>query len=639
MKNKTTKILSCFLILSMLCGLGACSSTGTGTAAGVSAAAHAAGSSSSAHVLAASVGTDAVNKDETVYVFTGTDGSAKKIVVSDCLSNIGGTSAVKDRSTLTGITNVKGDETFTDNGSGSIVWNAAGKDICYQGTAAAELPVGVKVSYKLDGKDISADNLAGRNGRVTIHFDYTNSMSRTVKAGNKNTTVYMPFIMITGVLLDNSRFSNIKVTNGKFVNDGDRTAVVGCALPGLQESLGVGKDKVDIPDSFEISADATKFSLDTAITVATNADLSDLNLSGVNSPDQLKDSLSNLQNASKQLVSGSRQLADSMDTLLEKSGPLFTGIGSLSGGLGTLSSNSASIDAGAAQVFNTLLATANSQISAAGLDVPALTIDNYSTVLGGVLSQISGGNAQKYAYNIAYSKVSAAVREQESAIKAQVTAAVQKTVYEEVLKAAGMDMTYDQYQQALTAGLVPSDKQAAVEAAVAKQMAEDTVQAKISAATEGKIKELIDQNMSTADVQAQIKAGAASASAGADSLSSLKQQLDSYNTFYTGLKKYTGGVDSAASAAKTVASGAESFKSGAEAIRDGADKLADGMSDFDKEGIQKLVDAFDGDLNGLVDRLQAISDFSKGYTSYSGIADGMSGSVKFVFKADAVGEQ
>lgn len=634
MNKKTVKILSCALTLSMLCGLAACSSSGTASAAASAAPAAAETSSVSAQALAASSGS-AVNKDETVYVFTGTDGTVGNVVVSDCLSNIGDAATVKDSSTLTDVQNVKGDETFTSD-NGALTWTAAGKDICYQGSSTAALPVGVSVSYKLDGKDISADELAGRDGKVTIRFDYTNNTSETVKAGGKDVAVCIPFMMMTGVLLDNTQFTNIKITNGKSVNDGDRTAVVGCAFPGMQESLGVSEDKVEIPDYVEITADVTNFSLDTAVTVAMNADFSDLDLSDVNSVDDLTASLTKLQDASSELVSGSQKLADSLDTLLQKSDPLFTGIGSLSSGLNTLSSSSASLNAGAAQVFKTLLDTANSQIKAAGLDVPTLTISNYSTVLTQVLSQLSGDNAQKYAYSVAYAKVSEAVKAQEETIKAGVTAAAEPTVYAGVLKAAGMDMTYEQYQQALAAGLVSADSKAAVEAAVAAQMQSETVQAQIAAAVASKENELIEQNMNTADVQAQIKAGADTAAAGASSLSALKQQLDSYNTFYTGLKKYTGGVDSAAVAAKTINSGASSLKSGTEAIRDGAKELASGMAQFDQDGIQKLVDAFDGDLSGLVDRLQAIADLSDSYNNYSGIADGMTGSVKFIFKSDAI---
>lgn len=67
--------------------------------------------------------------------------------------------------------------------------------------------------------------------------------------------------MLTGLMLDNDVFSNVSVTNGKIINDGDRTIVAGFALPGLQENLNLSKDKFEIPDYIEVTADVKNFAL------------------------------------------------------------------------------------------------------------------------------------------------------------------------------------------------------------------------------------------------------------------------------------------------------------------------------------------------------------------------------------------
>ena len=69
---------------------------------------------------------------------------------------------------------------------------------------------------------VTPDEIKGKSGKVTIRFDYTNNEKRTVKIDGKDTQMYVPFLMVTGTVLDNEKFSNVKVTNGKLENDGDR---------------------------------------------------------------------------------------------------------------------------------------------------------------------------------------------------------------------------------------------------------------------------------------------------------------------------------------------------------------------------------------------------------------------------------
>ena len=64
---------------------------------------------------------------------------------------------------------------------------------------------------------------------------------------------------------------------------------------------------------------------------------------------------------------------------------------------------------------------------------------------------------------------------------------------------------------------------------------------------------------------------------------------------------------------------------------DGAIALNDGMIQFNEEGIQKLVEVFDGDIDGLLNKVNTILDSSKSYKNFSGISDGMDGDVKFIF--------
>lgn len=100
-------------------------------------------------------------KNETVYVIADAQGNKKNVIVGDWLDNEGSIDSIKDKSALSDIENVKGDEKFTENGD-NIEWSADGSDIYYKGSSDKELPVDVNVTYFLDGKEIPSDELAGK---------------------------------------------------------------------------------------------------------------------------------------------------------------------------------------------------------------------------------------------------------------------------------------------------------------------------------------------------------------------------------------------------------------------------------------------------------------------------------------------
>lgn len=81
----------------------------------------------------------------------------------------------------------------------------------------------------------------------------------------------------------------------------------------------------------------------------------------------------------------------------------------------------------------------------------------------------------------------------------------------------------------------------------------------------------------------------------------------------------------------TLNTGSDALIDGVTKLDEGAAKLNDGMIKFDEEGIQKLVDAFSGDIEGLLNRANGVLDNSRAYKNFSGIADDMDGEVKFIF--------
>ena len=256
------------------------------------------------------------------------------------MKNISSLGTNDDVSDLKDIKNVKGDETVSEN-NGKLVWQGDKKDICYQGTTTKKIPVGMKVTYELDGKKVSADDLEGKSGHLKIHYEYQNTSADSGK--------YTPFLMATGLLMDGEKFSNVTVDNGKVISDGDRNIVIGMGLPQLKEQLTSVSSKVDdrdIPDSFTVEADVTDYEKVEAVTVATNEVFNEVGTDKFDSLDELKDSMTELQDASNKLVSGSGELKDGLDTLLSSSGTLVSGIDQLASGGNTLASGTGSLVSG-----------------------------------------------------------------------------------------------------------------------------------------------------------------------------------------------------------------------------------------------------------------------------------------------------
>lgn len=295
-------------------------------------------------------------KDETVYVKVDDAGNQKDVTVSDQLKNISSLGTIDDVSDLKDIKNVKGDETYSEN-NGKLVWQGDKKDICYQGTTTKKIPVGMKVTYELDGKKVSADDLEGKSGHLKIHYEYQNTSADSGK--------YTPFLMATGLLMDGEKFSNVTVDNGKVISDGDRNIVIGMGLPQLKEqltSVSSEVDDLDIPDSFTVEADVTDYEKVEAVTVATNEVFNEVDADKFDSLDELKDSMTELQDAANQLIDGSGELKDGLDTLLSSSGTLVSGIDQLASGGNTLASGTGSLVSGA-NTLNAGLQTASSKVS------------------------------------------------------------------------------------------------------------------------------------------------------------------------------------------------------------------------------------------------------------------------------------
>ncbi len=518
-----------------------------------------------------------ITKDEMVYVLAGADGSVQKIIVSDWLKNIPGSETINDRSELIDIENVKGEESFTAGEDNVLVWDAQGSDIYYQGTTDKELPVEVAISYKLDGESISPEELAGKSGKLTIRFDYTNKQYEEVEIDGEKEKIYVPFAMLTGALFDDNALTNVEVTNGKLVGDGAHTIAVGVAFPGLQEDLGISEEKFEIPDYVEITGDAENFEPGMTVTIATNelvnglvneADIDEADIKGT-----LEESVGELLGAMDQLESGAGSLATGAGDLDTGAASLQEGVTQLSDGLSELAGSNDSLNEGAKQVFETLLSTANEQIAASGLDVPELTIENYAETLDGVIVTLN-----------ADVKLGQALGAVMGSGAEQVDAAQAETAGENEAQTGAAGMTDAAGMQA--------------------KLAE--AQAGIEALTELK--------------------------ASLDSYNTFYLGLQSYTE---GVAKSAEGAGNLKTGADSLKDGADQLSAGATQLYDGILELTGGEASDESQGIKELLETAGEDLDGLTARLLAMKEVSENYQSFAGIDESMSGQVRFIYRTDS----
>ena len=251
----------------------------------------------------------AYTKEESVYSKLDNNGIAYQTIVSNHLKNTEKSELLKDISDLMNIENVSGNQEFEED-NGRLIWKAEGEDIYYQGNSKKELPIECKISYKLDGQEISKEDIIGKSGFAKVIFEFTNKEQRKATINGKEETMYVPFIVGIGTVIDNENNKNIEISSGKVIDNGNKTFVFGVALPGMQESLGIDKNTIDIPNSIEISMEAKDFEMNEIYCFATPKLIDEDDLELFNKIDKIYDMATELKDGSSKLVEGSQQLSE-----------------------------------------------------------------------------------------------------------------------------------------------------------------------------------------------------------------------------------------------------------------------------------------------------------------------------------------
>ena len=734
------------------------------------------------------------DKTESVYVKADASGKSKEVEVDVKLKKDAGGKAVADVSDLSDIRNLDGDEEYrtrpltpdesADNrtgawwignspaasgsaasGSGAsgsggamqgLTWDNLGEAIRYSGKTDKELPVSVAITYYLDGKKTDPADLAGKSGHLKMRFDYENRTAVTLSpedlpdnSGNENVETIIPFTAMTAVLLPSDVFSNIKITNGRLMELGSLSAMIGLAFPGLENVLKLKDweetEDIDLPEYVELEADVTDFELAFTSTIFTSGLLTDLDLSGLDDLDDLDETLDDLKDATGKLADGSSALTDGLRTFndyyseyIGGAAQLGTGVNALNEGIGALDANKAALEDGAKALSDGLgqldaalagltlpegsgaipgLDPAAIQNAMKALGADAQTVASVAQTVGAALpvlqnaaevlkglesSDDPSAPAQSPAVETALAELNAialpALEDPTAQARSQAEASLTAALADPALTTdseTGASLTEEQKAAIVNAVIgsldlssANADSKTAVEAAAAH------IEAARSALGEAQTAETdpADQESDSSEKNAQIEAVAqsladCSASLGGSveslggTLTDMQAQLTALSTSLQalsqleslgssvasmagmvdqlkgsvsalsegskglagGLTQFNGGISQLAGGSQKLAAGFAAFAQaggllgdGFGSAIDGSAKLSDGLKEFNDKAVEKIDDMDSDQITGLLDRFRALQAADKKLTSFTGLADGKTGSVKFIFETEAI---
>ena len=505
------------------------------------------------------------------------------------------------------------------NGVVNITTDA--KRIYYQGEFKnVELPWEIALTYKLDGRDVTAEEIAGRSGQVEIRFTVT-------KNERCSGSFYDDYALQANFTLPGGVFSGISAPDATVAAVGADRQLTYTLLP------GEGIDTV-------ITAAADGFSLPA---VSINGIYLNLNVD-IDAQD-IKDQVGRLVNATGQLNSGasalytgSEALRDGAAGLLDGSTSLRSGIAELDagveelqdglivmrGGLDELYANSGALVSGAGQIYAGL-AEIDAQLSV--LD-SLIDVDRLLQIISDIKNIVSGlesayADAQSLQNMIQVSAASGANSGAGSSLEGGIAS----------LEGILSQIELTEEQRADLSGLLPyvQDLLAKLDALIGQLTGGGQTLG-------GYIEQLADMLTEALNKLTALREG-------------ISQLTEGSAELYSGVSEYTSGVAQLTDGFGSVMSGVSALAEGSSALLAGSDELGSGVSEL-YNGVAELASgaqsmasgasALNSETNSLdvqaeIDSL--LADIGGSMEAPESFADGRNGTVtavQFVIQTEAI---
>ena len=636
--------------------------------------------------------------------------------------------AIANKETIYSKMNTNGDVYKT------IVTTKDGEDVKQEETEK-DLPLKSKITYKLDGKEIKPEDLKGKSGKVTIKIEYKNKSAKNIVINGRSETLYTPFMVALGTVINNKNNKNIKVSKGgRIVENGEKTIIVGAVFPGLEESLNLsGKlSKIDIPESIEITMDSKNFEMSNIMTYATPKVLTeDIDWSGLDDlfskVNELQNGINTIEDGAKELNKGTKQLDDGVKELKKGTSKVYDGskqiknqvINSIKGmennkekvldketlsSIGEKASKQASsgiekeidgikslaekgavneikkqedtvlngvrsliknkinskmtelvtgISQGVTKAMETQLGTIEKQAVTAGVS----SIDLSSLSKNAKVNDITVSVGNDYKDSDEYKEldentkkiVDKIVRNVEKEAGEKATDEAQKEVDKHIsaeekeikgvaTKAATVAATVT--SKGLSSGVIKGVAEASAKETanqIVSQMANEETKKTISTKLEdlakqvaGGTAEIVAKKVapSVAEKTAMTVAETVADEVKTEVLKQVKSQMQTL--LNEGLTPLTAGL-------KELNKGASQLKDGTKQLNDGATKLSDGIVKFDNEGIRKISNFVNGDLQNLVTRGKKLEQLANEYDRFN--SDEKREDISFISIVDSIKQE
>lgn len=292
----------------------------------------------------------ALTKNETVYTSLDENGKLVLSTVTNQIQN-DGKNEIEDETELKNILNINGKETFTLE-KNTLKWKANGRDIFYRGDTTKEQPIDVEIEYYLDDQKMSAKEMIGKKGKVKLVLKYQNKLSHQVNINGKVETIYTPFVVTTGMVLNNDNNKNIVIENGKTMNSGSRTIVIGLSAPGVYQTLGM--KELENLDTVTVTYDTTAFSLGSIYMIATPKLLEEKDLDIFEKLNSLSSNLDTLKSSMDKLEEGAKKLEEGSVALSNGASEIHTNLKTVTESISKLKNGSTSLKEGLENIVTTL---------------------------------------------------------------------------------------------------------------------------------------------------------------------------------------------------------------------------------------------------------------------------------------------
>lgn len=627
-------------------------------------------------IVTASVGMSGVNvyaadttesqKEEVIYINTDASGDVERVNAV----NIFGKGSVTDYGDYSSVKMLNSTEPITLTGD-KVTFKTDKEKVYYQGTMNdTEIPWNIKFTYKLDGKEVKPEDLAGKSGKLEIHIQ--------IEENEKcKSDFYDSTALQAALTLDTEKCENIKAEGATLANVGANKQISYTVLPGN------GLDAT-------VTADVTDFEMDA---VAVNGVKLDLNIDI--DDEELMDKVTEIMDAAKELNDGAGELEDGTKTLADGGSSLKDGAASMDDGVSALDAGISSLDSGVGQMQDALDAlNAQSGTLTGGSSEMLNALKMVQSELSGVfvttdqLKQLTDSSAAiKQGITDAYNGAAA------------LQASLSSENYKAALSGQGLDI--DQLQAGNSAAIdnlsaqindlynsiaelqsqpdydsnpVYAEQVSQMQAQIESLTQTVTLLSGNNAAIGGTESYLNAASAGTADLvagleqlknsydefDAAIGTMVSSLSDLTVNMSTLKdainQLTDSYENLDSGIGAYTDGVASIVGAYSQIVSGTESLASGSKTLVEGSSELKQGSSElYDgivslgdgttqlKEGTQEFYEQTDGMDSKIEDELDDMLDSIAGgdaeTTSFVSDKNGTIDSVQFVIKTAAIEKQ